>query len=47
MFQEALAQQLDAQGDERSQFLTEERWEAVKAALHGWAEKDGHEKLSP
>ena len=44
LFAEAMMKKLDEQGDERSQFLTEARYEDICAALNGWTEKDGPAK---
>ena len=38
LFTEAMVKKLDEQGDERSQFLTEARYEDICAALDGWTE---------
>ena len=38
LFTEAMVKKISKQGDERSQFLTEARYEDICAALDGWTE---------
>jgi len=44
LFTEAMVKKISKQGDERSQFLTEARYDDVCAALDGWTGKDGPAK---
>ena len=44
LFTEAMVKKISKQGDERSQFLTEARYNDICAALDGWTGKDGPAK---